>query len=83
MVKLAVFSARLVYLTKNVLAFLQQNAGVTIFAVGIEGETNFTELAAVASEPEEQYVYRETNFDALTDLRVPVKELAGDVCFGE
>ncbi|CAH1791714.1 unnamed protein product [Owenia fusiformis] len=43
--------------------------GVTVFAIGVGANINKKELEAIASDPDEQYVYTVDNYDALDTIK--------------
>lgn len=65
--------------TKIAAAKLKED-GITVFAVGIGGQTDQSELAAIASEPKDKYMYQVGNYELLTTIK---ENLAMTACEAE
>ena len=57
-----------------------RRAGISLFAIGVGQGVDETELAAIGSEPKEEYVFTVNNYDALNTIK---ELLSMKACEGE
>lgn len=60
-------------------AQLARDSGIQIFVIGIGNQVDTTELNAIASDPDKQFVFSVDNFEALDQIK---EDLAIKTCTG-